>query len=194
MQFFVRKVQSLLHMQKKSHWLSAVIILSGALVTLAALTSHAKAKSHVSVINAQAPTASPDVIRQVDDAWVRKIKMQIAGQELDPAGKVFTNIQMPHLKMIPASAFLDVMNLQYSRALGVACTHCHVEADFASDQKRPKRAAREMAAMHRSINEQLSKMQYLSPSPAGHVINCMTCHRGAVDPLASIKNDGTATR
>ena len=39
------------------------------------------------------------------------------------------------------------MNYGYSRALGVSCMHCHVEQDFASDEKRPKRAAREMAGI-----------------------------------------------
>lgn len=193
MQPFVQSVQGLLKLERKRRWLSVAVAVSGVLASLTAVTSHAKAKSHVSRAS-QAATASPEVIRQVDDAWVRKIKMQIAGEELEPAGKVFTNIQMPHLKNIPASAFLDVMNNQYSRALGVACTHCHVEGNFASDQKRPKRAARDMAAMHRSINEQLSKMQYLSPSPAGHVINCMTCHRGSIDPVATIKSDEAAVR
>jgi len=193
MQLFVRIVPRLLKSDRKSRWLLAAVAVAGVLATLTAITGHAIPNSPVSY-SGQAPAASPEAIRQVDDAWVRKIKVQIAGQELEPAGRVFTNIQMPHLKNIPASAFLDVMNLQYSRALGVACTHCHVEDDFASDQKRPKRAARDMAAMHRSINEQLSKMQYLSPSPAGHVINCMTCHRGSIDPLASAKSDGPAPR
>jgi Photosynthetic reaction centre cytochrome C subunit len=78
-----------------------------------------------------------------------------------------------------------IMNAGYSRALGVTCSHCHVEEDFSSDDKRPKRAAREMAAMHRSINDQLAKMQNLEASPQGHFINCSTCHRGSVDPLAT---------
>ena len=75
------------------------------------------------------------------------------------------------------------MNRGYSRALGVACTHCHVEDDFASDDKRPKRAAREMAHLHRMINEQLSKMQDLEPKPEGRFINCSTCHRGEINPM-----------
>lgn len=76
------------------------------------------------------------------------------------------------------------MNLGYSRALGVNCTHGHVEQDFSSDDKRPKRAAREMAAMHHNINEQLKNMQHLEPNP-NRAINCSTCHRGAIDPMAS---------
>lgn len=89
------------------------------------------------------------------------------------------------MKTTPAGRFLLIMNQGYSRALGVTCMHCHVEQDFSSDEKRPKRAAHEMAAMHRGINEQLAKMKDLEPNPQGHFINCSTRHRGAVDPLKS---------
>jgi hypothetical protein len=121
--------------------------------------------------------------QEINDGFVQKILKQIAGREQEPAGKVFKNIHI--MTNTPAARFLLIMNLGYSRALGVTCTHCHVEEDFSSDDKRPKRAAREMAAMHRSINEQLAKMQNLDPSPQGHFINCSTCHRGGVDPLAT---------
>jgi len=53
-------------------------------------------------------------------------------------------------------------------------------SDFSKDDKRTKRAAREMAAMHFTINQQLAKMQNLEPNPQGHFINCSTCHRGAI--------------
>jgi hypothetical protein len=124
-------------------------------------------------------------VQQTNDAFVEKIRKQIAGHEQEPAEKVFKNIQI--LKNVPAGRLLLMMNLGYSHALGVTCTHCHLEQDFSSDDKRPKRAAREMAVMHRSINDQLTKMQNLDPNPQGHFINCSTCHRGAVDPMASDK-------
>jgi len=122
-------------------------------------------------------------VQEINDGFVRQISKQIAGHEQEPAGKVFKNIHI--LTNTPAARFLLIMNLGYSHALGVTCTHCHVEEDFSSDDKRPKRAAREMAAMHRSINDQLAKMQNLEASPQGHFINCSTCHRGSVDPLAT---------
>ena len=122
-------------------------------------------------------------VQETNDAFVQKIMKQIAGHEQEAAQKVFKNVQI--MKAAPAARFLTIMNLGYSRALGVTCTHCHVEQDFSSDEKRPKRAAREMAVMHRGINEQLSKMENLEPNPRGHFINCSTCHRGAVDPLKS---------
>lgn len=106
---------------------------------------------------------------------------RIAGREDEPAERVFKNVQ--YLKTVRASLLLTIMDIGYSRALGVTCTHCHVEQDFASDDKRPKRAAREMAAMHRTINQQLAKMDNLGSDPQNRAINCSTCHRGAIQPL-----------
>jgi hypothetical protein len=107
---------------------------------------------------------------------------RIAGRENEPAGRVFKNIKLEWFKSVPARQLLDIMNGEYSRALGVRCTHCHVEQDFASDDKRPKRAARGMAAMHWTINQTLAKMGNLESSPEDRFINCATCHRGQVDP------------
>lgn len=121
--------------------------------------------------------------QEINDGFVERISKQIVGHEQEPAGKVFKNVHI--MENAPAARFLLIMNRGYSRALGVTCTHCHVEQDFASDDKRPKRAAREMATMHRSINDQLAKMQNLEPNPQGHFINCSTCHRGNVDPMAA---------
>ena len=127
--------------------------------------------------------AGEQSVQQTNDEFVQKISKQIAGHEQEPAGKVFKNIQMEFLKKAPAARLLLIMNRGYSHALGVTCTHCHVEDDFSKDDKRPKRAAREMAAMHFAINQQLAKMENLEPNPEGHFVNCDTCHRGAVNPI-----------
>ena len=131
----------------------------------------------------QAPATRESQNAEISDGFVKQISNRIAGRQKDPAEQVFKNIQW--LKGVPAERLLLIMNLGYSRALGVTCTHCHVEADFSSDDKRPKRAAREMAAMHRQINDQLKKMQNLQTPAAQRAINCSTCHRGAIDPMAS---------
>ncbi|MBW8879201.1 MAG: c-type cytochrome [Acidobacteria bacterium] len=123
--------------------------------------------------------------QEINDRYVQQVLQKIAGRENEPAGKVFKNVQIAWFKSVPAGRFLRIMNGGYSRALGVSCTHCHLEQDFASDDKRPKRAAREMAAMHRMINEQLGRMQNLETKPQERAINCSTCHRGAVNPMAS---------
>jgi hypothetical protein len=128
----------------------------------------------------KAAQANPN--QEVNNRYVQQISERIKGQENEPAEQVFKNIQMQWFKSVPAGRFLRIMNGGYSRALGVACTHCHVEQDFASDDKRPKRAAREMAVMHRMINEQLDKMQNLAQKPEDRPINCITCHRSAISP------------
>lgn len=125
----------------------------------------------------------PAAVKQANDQFVADILKKIAGHETEPAGQVFQNIQM--FKAIPARQLLTIMSVGYAPALGVACTHCHVETDFASDDKRPKRAAREMAVMHRSVNDQLAKMQNLATPPTeNRAVNCAVCHRGKVNPRA----------
>src|SRR3954454_17221503 len=85
---------------------------------------------------------------------------------------------------ISAKTLVSIMAGGYARALGVKCAYCHVEEDFSSDEKRPKRAAREMAAMHRMINQELRKMQYVAtPATENRSINCATCHRGTINPM-----------
>jgi len=134
---------------------------------------------------ARAPAAAPSAaeVQEINDRFAREIAERIAGREGEPAENVFENVQW--LKGVAAERFLRIMNRGYSRALGVACTHCHVEGDFASDEKRPKRAAREMAAMHRSINERLREMKNLDSESDRRAINCSTCHRGSVDPATA---------
>jgi hypothetical protein len=131
------------------------------------------------------PRSAGNPNQEINDRFAKQLAEKIAGRESEPAEKVFKNIQIPLLKTIPAGRLLRIMNLGYSRALGVACTHCHVEQDFASDDKRPKRAAREMADMHKMINDRLAKMENLDLKPEQRFINCSTCHRGAINPTAS---------
>ena len=131
------------------------------------------------------PTSHENPNQEINNRFVKDLSGKIAGRENEPAVKVFKNIQIELLKNTPAARFLRIMNLGYSRALGVACTHCHVEQDFSSDDKRPKRAARDMAVMHRAINDQLMKMQNLELKPEERFINCSTCHRGAINPNAN---------
>ncbi len=143
---------------------------------------------------AASPTAAPGAPaapalvnpnQAVNDREVAAIMKDIAGHEKEPAEQVFRNIQLPRFKSMPAERLLRVMDFGYSRALGVACAHCHVEEDYASDDKRPKRAAREMVAMNQMINERLGTIVALERAPQDRFVNCTTCHRGAVDPTAA---------
>jgi len=155
--------------------------LSAPLLLLTAVCAPAPQKPAVVPVS----TGNPN--QEINDRFAKQISDRIAGRENEPAEQVFKNIQIPWLKKAPAGRFIRIMNLGYSRALGVACTHCHVESDFSSDLKRPKRAAREMAEMHHAINERLAKMENLEDAPDQRFVNCSTCHRGAVDPRASDK-------
>ncbi len=120
--------------------------------------------------------------QEINDRYQQQIAKRIAGHEKEPAQQVFQNMKIEWLKVVPAGQLLLIMNYGYSRALGVSCTHCHVEQDFASDEKRPKRAAREMAVMHRMVNDQLRSMQNLETPLDDRPINCFTCHRGTINP------------
>lgn len=125
-----------------------------------------------------ATTASPD-----DGAEVKALLASIAGKENRPAGEVFKNVKL--LKDVPAARFLRIMENGYNRALGVGCDHCHVEDGWDLDEKRPKRAAREMILLVRQINESLGKMEDVDTSDA--TVNCTTCHRGFVKPAVQMR-------
>ena len=124
-------------------------------------------------------------IEQENEQRVAEMLQRIGQRKSQPAGDVFKNVRLPWLRNTSAEVFLSIMSGGYARALGVACTHCHVEDDFASDAKRPKRAAREMAVMHRRINQELGKMKSLRGTPDERAINCAACHRGALDPTTA---------
>ena len=114
----------------------------------------------------------------------KPIVLQGGVENLGPS-PLYQAVGAPTLSAPPAKVpggLLGIMNRGYSRALGVKCTHCHMEDDFASDDMREKQAAREMAAMHKAINDQLAKMKHLEGTPEDRFINCSTCHRGKVDP------------
>ena len=120
-------------------------------------------------------------IRAINQTFLAEQRRKIAGHESEPAGQVFKNVQF--LDDTRASTFLVIMSVGYADALGVTCTHCHSETDFSSDEKRPKRAAREMQLLHRNVNTQLRQMENLASQPADQrAINCTTCHRGRINP------------
>jgi hypothetical protein len=135
-----------------------------------------------SQVTAEPTRLSPEERQAINDRFVQRLKVSIAGREAEPAERVFKNVRFELFKPIPAADLLDIMNGGYARALGVTCTHCHVESDFSSDEKRPKRAARAMAGMHRAINQELAKMTELESDPEDRFINCGTCHRGSLRP------------
>jgi hypothetical protein len=177
---------------------------SGALVTLALTLGCGSSASPPAAQSSAPPPLPPGVTpisaatseahrsalianpnQETNDRIAKQVADAIAGREKEPAEQVFKNIQS--LKGMPAERVLRVMNMGYSRALGVACMHCHVEGDFSTDDKRPKRAAREMMAMNKAINEQLRSLKNLEGKAEEKFVSCSTCHRGQVDPNAGIR-------
>jgi hypothetical protein len=118
-----------------------------------------------------------------ENPQVKDLLAAIAGKENRPAGEVFKNVQM--LKDVPAARFLRLMDVGYSKSLGVGCEHCHVEDRWEADEKRPKRATREMMVLVREINASLGEMQDIDTADA--TVNCTTCHRGYVKPALQMK-------
>jgi len=89
------------------------------------------------------------------------------------AAEKFKNVKT--LKALPASAFLDTMR-NFTMSLGVECEFCHVEHDFASDDKKEKKTARKMIAMTDTANTQTFEGRT--------EVRCYTCHRGAKKPVS----------
>jgi hypothetical protein len=88
-----------------------------------------------------------------------------------PAEEVFKDVRI--LNGMNARNFAFIMGW-FSRELGVKCTHCHQEGDFAADQKKKTRA-REMLQMTGYIADGYYEK---NNSPVG----CGTCHRGKAEP------------
>jgi Photosynthetic reaction centre cytochrome C subunit len=63
---------------------------------------------------------------------------------------------------------------EWSRALGVQCSHCHVEGDFASPAKPTFAFAQRMSKMVRGLSD--GRLNSFGG------ITCWTCHRGATRP------------
>ena len=78
-----------------------------------------------------------------------------------------------NLKILQPQEVMPSMRA-FRTALGVECTFCHVEGNFASDDKPNKEMARKMLVMTREVNGKF-------PDGKMHV-SCYTCHRGATEP------------
>lgn len=78
-----------------------------------------------------------------------------------------------NLKLLKPEHLMETMGA-FRVALGVRCDFCHVQGDFASDEKPQKEIARKMITMVHDINGHF-------PDGKMHV-TCFTCHRGAEEP------------
>ncbi len=160
----------------------AVTLLAVLCLSLNALTSNPVRAITFIHSDHQAPAQDSKPFDQQEK--LQELRKQIAGQENKPAEEVFKNIQL--LKGRPAGALLRVMEIGYSKSLGVNCTHCHVVDQWEKEDKPQKQITREMSAMVRTINtDLLKKVKNLkSESPT---VNCTTCHRGQVKPALDLQ-------
>jgi hypothetical protein len=97
-----------------------------------------------------------------------------------------------NLKVFPKStAVMDLVGTMrnFALGLGVRCQFCHVGEegkplgtfDFASDEKRTKKVAREMIRMVQEINRRLDTLPERKQD--GLQVSCITCHRGVSRPV-----------
>jgi hypothetical protein len=108
-----------------------------------------------------------------------KLRKSIAGRESQPSSEVFKKIEI--LKDVPAGGLLKIMELGFSKSLGVNCRHCHVVGEWDKEDNKKKQVAREMWKMVKAINEEyLKNIKNLESEKP--IVNCTTCHRGQIKP------------
>ena len=120
------------------------------------------------------------------DSLMNEVMKKIAGREQAPAESVFKDIQI--FKGRPAGDIPRIMNYGFGRSLAVSCFHCHSKTDWAKDEKKQKRIAREMSKMAAAINtDYIGKIDGLGEGrlgpdgqPMHPTVNCSTCHRGSI--------------
>lgn len=120
---------------------------------------------------------------------VRQLLAQIAGRETEPAGKVFKNVKV--LEDIPAAQFLQLMNEQYGRSLGMNCGGCHVPGQWEKDDRPNKTVARGMQQMVDRLNgEVLPRIPQIDAD--FEKVNCGTCHKGNGHPVGMLPHPDSA--
>ncbi|HEX5432354.1 MAG TPA: c-type cytochrome [Bryobacteraceae bacterium] len=97
-----------------------------------------------------------------------------------PGGRRGKRPPPKNLKILTPQNYLAAMQ-SFRTALGVQCTFCHVQGDFASDMKPQKNIARVMLQMTRDINTKLHTA--IPDSGNERLVSCYTCHRGSQKPL-----------
>ncbi len=80
-----------------------------------------------------------------------------------------------------------------SDGLGVKCAHCHVQGNFASDEKRAKHTGRRMLELTMALNADYfpTHQPAAGDSKLGRV-TCYTCHQGAATPKLTAGLGGRA--
>lgn len=82
-----------------------------------------------------------------------------------------------NLKVLKVTSTQEVVQIMrtFTAGLGVQCSFCHVQGNFASDDNPKKEVARHMIMMAQKINA--------DNFPDGKMhVTCYTCHRGETEP------------
>jgi hypothetical protein len=81
-----------------------------------------------------------------------------------------------NLKILKVTTGAEVSQIMrtFTAGLGVQCTYCHVQGNYASDDNPKKDVARHMIEMSQKVNATF-------PDGKMHV-TCYTCHRGEAEP------------
>lgn len=100
-------------------------------------------------------------------------------QDAPPPQKKGGGGRAPHtnLKVLPDENIGQIMQ-GFRVALGVQCTYCHIQGNFASDENPKKDVARGMIRMVHDINTK-------NFTDGKEHVTCYTCHRGAAMPLTA---------
>jgi hypothetical protein len=98
--------------------------------------------------------------------------------EVTPAGP-FLNVKV--LTDVTSKQEMRQRMRGIAASLGVRCPYCHVPGAADKDDKKEKRAAREMMRMVAHINE-----TYLAEAEHVPAVTCWTCHRGETEPAREI--------
>ena len=81
-----------------------------------------------------------------------------------------------NLKVLKTTSGAEVGQIMrtFTAGLGVQCSYCHIQGNFASDENPKKATARTMIVMMQKINADFNdgKMH----------VSCFTCHRGEAEP------------
>lgn len=140
------------------------------------------------VKSAASEPATPEAIKQFNDEQIAAVQKMIAGKEDHPSEAVFKNIQ--YLNKIPAGNLVKIMEIGFSRSLGVSCAHCHVPGEWDKDDKPAKQITRDMWKMSKTINQDLLS-NIAGIKDRKPVVNCTTCHRGELKPALDLEPEAS---
>src|SRR5207249_4022206 len=87
-----------------------------------------------------------------------------------------------NLKLLAANSDVAFIMGSFNEALGVQCTYCHQEGDFAAEGNPKKDVARKMIVLVRQINANFTGTGVFPVGP--QVVTCYTCHRGDTHPVS----------